>query len=339
MTLWAPFSQASDSWKNNSLVQTPQPAWTLSLNFEDIEKRLSSEKIVLLIPMEDYLETLGKKADFENPVYLAVLESGLKAVFKPDLEAHDMYSEVAAYKASQWMKVRLVPPTVIKHHKKQKGSLQFFVETPLETSSQGSQKTMLASLDDARRQDVEVFCFVFGQWDLGPSNMLFVPQNPSPLVVLIDNSGIVQQQHVQLGESPFVRKGYCDNRKDIWDDRFPFEKAQKINLGDIDKNPEFKECGLSSQKFPFLKASQKPLTYIFWRNSLWFQPYGESPFTPHKLSSSLLKKIKELDASVLKKIWKERPKDWTNRQLTEIIRLTLDRRDQLLTAFNSENPS
>ncbi len=289
--------------------------------------------------MRDYLESHGKIADFENQVYLAVLESGLKAVFKPDLEFHDMYAEVAAYKASQWMKSSLVPPTVLKQFKKQKGSLQFFVETDLETSSPETQKIMLKALDQKTLEDIDVFYFLFGQWDRGPSNMLFVPFNSSYFVALIDNKGILQQQHVHLGKSPFVRKAYCDNRKDVWDNQFPFEKAQKITLDAIDKHPDFKACGLTHQKFPFLKASQKPLTYVFWRNSLWFQPYEDMPFHPKNLSLSLLEIVKKLNQDILKNIWKDRPKEWTTRQFNEIIRLTLDRRDQLLNTFNKESSS
>ncbi|MBS0185648.1 MAG: hypothetical protein JSS34_04825 [Proteobacteria bacterium] len=328
---------ASEDWKRNPILHNPQPAWTPSLNFESIEKRLHDENIVLLIPMRDYLEYLGKKADFENKVYLAVLESGLKAVFKPDLEAHDMYAEVAAYKASQWMKSRLVPPTVIKQFKKQKGSLQFFVETPLDTVTLEDQTILLNSLNDLSRQEIEVFCFLFGQWDRSPSNILFVPYKASYLAALIDNSGLLQQQHVILGKSPFIRKAYCDYRHDTWDNRFPFEKAQKISLNDIDHHPDFKSCGLTSQKFSFLKGSKKPLIYIFWRNSLWFQPYAETPFLLKNLSPSLLAKIKKLDEKTLKAIWKMSPKEWTPRQRDEIIRLTLDRKNQLLNSLNTES--
>jgi len=336
--LASPYSlYASEEWKTHPLLQYSQPAWTPFLNFKDIEKRLQEEDIILLIPMRDYLNIQGKKADFENQVYLAILQSGLKAVFKPDKEAHDMFAEVAAYKASQWMQNRLVPPTVLKEFKKQKGSLQFFVETPLDTTTIEAHQDMLNSLKESIRQEMDVFCFLFGQWDRSPSNILFVPYNSSYLVALIDNSGILQQQHVVLGHSPFVRKAYCENRADVWDNRFPFEKAQKISLHDLNKNPDFKSCGLTSQKFSFLKESNKPLTYVFWRNSLWFQPYNETPILLKNLSPSLIEKIKKLDEKTLKKIWKAFPKEWTPRQHDEIIRLTLDRKDQLLRLFNKES--
>ena len=319
----------SDAWQSHPLFKLPQPSWTSTLNLEEIEQRLRDEKIILLIPMREYLKTQEKTADFDNQVYLVVLESGLKGVFKPDPEHHDMYGEVAAYKASQWMNVRLVPPTVIKSYKKQKGSLQFFIATPIDSSRLESYKKMRTALDEVMCQTVDLFCFLFGQWDIGPSNILFVPSHPL-LPVLIDNAGIVQQQHVRVGEAPFVRKTYCDNRNDPWTDHFPFEKAKKIMLSEIDQNTDFKKCSLTSQKFPFLKKTKNPLTYLFWRNSLWIQPYKDVPLELRKPSSSLLLKIKELNASRLQEIWKDHPKDWSSKQLNEIIRLTLERRDQLL---------
>lgn len=333
------FVESSSSWRDHPLLKKSQPSWSPNLDFQAIEKRLASEKIVLLIPMRDYLTSLGKKSDFQNQVYLALLESGLKAVFKPDSEEQGMYGEVAAYRASQWMKAFLIPPTVLRRFNAQKGSLQFFVETPIDTATPEQLEHYLQKLDEKSREEMALFCFLFGKWDKGPGNILFVPSASHLYPVLIDNADLIQQQHIFLGQDPFVRKIYCDNRNDKWSTSFPIDKAQTISLEEIDHHPEFKACHLSAKNFPALIQSQKPLKYVFWRNSLWFQPfqpYSKILLSIQKLPPSLYQHLQSLNSEVLKEIWKEHPKSWSPHQFKEIIRLTLERRDQLLTSFRKK---
>ena len=291
------------------------------------QERLVHGNVTSIQPMKEYLKKQGKTSDFYNEVYVVTLDDSMKAVFKPDVEENEMYGEIAAYKASEFTALHRVPPTVKRVINGKKGSLQVFVDSSMVNNFD----QMYSKVPEYQCADCEAFQFVFGKWDRGPDNYLFVQkQDGTNDLILIDNAGLVQNQQVKITQFPFVRYTYCDNHKDSWNDPFPFNKVQEVQYNDIFNHSDFKSLKLPKTAFKFLKEGNKSLRYVFWRNGLWIQPYSGSPYIPKTLSSRFYEILKKLTYKDVEKIWQMCPKYWTKKRKKEMIEATLDRRDQLL---------
>jgi hypothetical protein len=278
-------------------------------------------------PMKTFLEKQNIIPDFTNDVFYVVLDNGVEAVFKPDLEAQDMYGEIAAYQANKLLGVDFVPPTVKRSINGQSGSLQLYVKNiPVDNFDKE-----WSALQPNIAGDARAFQFVFGQWDVSPGNFLFVKDSAkhSYKLVLVDNSGMVQSQQTIIGECIFVRKAHSNKRNDSFDEPFPFDKVQEVNYEDIFSHPELSTFDLPKGSFKFLKRSGKPLRFIIWQNSLWFKPHVDRPFKIDAISRKLYNALKHLGEEQVANIWQQCPKTWTDKRKNDMVRAIMDRRDQL----------
>ncbi|MBA3751733.1 hypothetical protein H0X06_02975 [Candidatus Dependentiae bacterium] len=311
-----------------------QPAWDDTLNLEQIEYRLKTEKITAVSKLQRHLKkdsNTTRKAP--GSMKLVVLESGLQAVFKPDnyksVSGTDeyCYAEVAAYKASRVMGKRLVPPTVIREIEGRPGSLQFFVQPAMKTTTINK-----AKIGPKDQSDIEVFYFVFGQWDLHNGNQIIAESKGKIFVALIDNATMMHVQKILYGHHAFIKKGYDANARSQEKTPFPFDQvkiARRSNFKDL--YPLFSRF-ISKYRIEKMERKRR-VPYIVWDNALWLQHYkfkGQKPCFTKTYYRSTLNALKALNRESLLYIWQEGLS--VNKKFEELIDLTLERRDQLVKA-------
>jgi hypothetical protein len=261
--------------KNNntcsrSVINTHPENWKNS----EISSLLKKGKVISIRPMKEYLQSCGKKAEFDGEVYFVELDNGLKAVFKslPKDDLGDAYAEVAAYQASIILGFPHVPPTVMTTIKGMKGSLQLFVETDIDALDPGIYDSALKETPLEDVANLHLFYFVFGQWDSGPHNILILKDKEKTHLIAIDNSGIRNHQHVKYGSLPFVRVLYSDKlQTNDWDKPFPFEQVKTIENPTTEKMRQIFANTLPESYYQSFKSYGLPLRYVTYRNSLWKQ--------------------------------------------------------------------
>ncbi len=302
-----------------------QPAWDGSLDFQAIEQQLQTETIKDTIPMSVFLkqQRVGTKAS--SKMRFIEFESGLQAVFKPGYYA---YAEIAAYKASNALGLRLVPPTVLRTINGVRGSLQFFIgaSIPLSAIQYGNK---LFSKDVS---DMHVFYFVFGQWDIHGGNQILSKSRGRYWLGLIDNAAILHRQYGIYGKRPFIEKG--DERKGlpcVDTPHFPFDAVQTVNTGSKEKMRELFGTIIPDQ---IARLTERPrdIRYVFWKDNLWME-VNHSLGRIEKFYASTLAALKKLDYMLLREVWA----DWYALYPThadQLIALTLERRDMLLREAN-----
>lgn len=281
------------SWKNPKIIQA-----------------LKKSKVVSITPMKEYLQALGKRAEFDGKVFLIQLEGGIKAVFKsfPKDDMGDAFAEVAAYEASLVLGFPYVPPTTIRQVKGMKGSLQLYVETPIDALEGEVYDQALKEVDPDELANLKLFYFVFGQWDTGPHNILIVEEEGKKHLIAIDNSGIRNHQHVRYGELPFVRVCYSEGFKtNDWDQPFPFTKAQTLPNPTRDDLQKIFGTNLSLSFYQSFKSYDEPFRYVIYQNSLWRQYHADSTqfvksYTPF-CSKKTYQVLQKLNMGQLKKIF------------------------------------
>ena len=312
----------------SAIISATQPAWDHTLDLHAIEARLQNQKIVQLIPMRDYLASQHINIQFTHEVYLAILADGLKAVFKPESTLKSSYAEVAAYRASAWLGLRLVPPTVLKKYKNQQGSLQFFVEF----ESRATQ-TSIAALNPKDKSDMHLFCFIFGKSGTHTGNRLVAVHNNRAYIALIDNASIRFLQQVHYGDFPFIYKGRSRNKSNkLTSNSFPFNEQKTFSHGTLKELKTILGEYMSDRRIEDLWNKKRPITYCFWNNTLWIKREQKTgPNYTDVYYKSTLDQYKKLTKAVLEKLWSE----WLHtdpQHVRQLIHLTLERRNQVLKA-------
>ncbi|MFK7968153.1 MAG: hypothetical protein AB8B68_03215 [Rickettsiaceae bacterium] len=305
-----------------------------------ITKILKTSKIVDIKPMKEALIEQGKKVEFDGQVFLITLENGIKAVFKslPLDDQGDAGAEVAAYQASLYLGFPYIPPTALKEIKEMKGSLQLFVNTPIDLLDKEQYEKISQKFSKEDLDNLKLFYFVFGQWDSGAHNLLAYSDESKIYPIAIDNSGIRNHQHVRYGELPFVRILYGEKlNTDDYDKPFPFEKTKIIN----DPNPvNLKKIFGDKLPTSFYKNSQfygQPLKYIIYQNSLWrqYHAFDKSFVKSYVTDCRYLNNdsLNKLDLNILKKIFASaKGADFLTDSYFKKI---LERRDQVLKNLQS----
>ncbi len=226
----------------------PQPAWDNQLDFRAIEERLKNERIVSVNDIKPFLKSSGKIVLGIHPVYIVELESGLKAVFKESFA----YGEVAAYKAAKMIGLRLVPPTVLRNIKGRRGSLQFFVASPIDYASP-EHWNCFENISHSDRCDMVVFYYVFRQWDSHRGNQIVVKTDENYYLALIDNGGIL---HMNPHRKKFPSQICASTFRAL--KKLNYEALKKIFSDLLDINPW--EAHTVIKKILFRK--DKVLTYF-----------------------------------------------------------------------------
>ncbi len=331
---YTPFLKASDS--------KDQPQWNSSLDHMKIEQQLMKQPIVKLEDMRTYLENSGKIAHFSNQVYLATLASGLLGVFKPEKELKDAFAEVAAYKASKYLGLHLVPPTVLKTFDDQKGSLQFFAPSKYDLFKKDDCEKATALLTKEQKSNGALFRFIFGQWDIHNGNHIIASDDAdtSAHLALIDNGAISNTTHTRYSQHSYVRRFYreplaSDELERTEAEEFPFDRAFNIRF------PITRE--IAQEKFKGFTITDDVLErwnqyggrkeFVIWEDSLWVKYYQEDTVVPNSTdyySADTLENLKKLNILALEKIFSDAreasSKFCTNRYLKQI----LSRRDIVL---------
>lgn len=361
-------------------VTQAQPRWDGRLDLSAIEHRLATEEVVESRTIGEHLADNGLPADFHNTVMLITLGSGLKAVFKP---GPVRFAEVAAYRACKEIdKARresgyghadfrhahtearhalsetprhelnetghvYVPPTIFREINGIVGSLQMYVEPDPEVAAKKLTDAQARELVGAKKwSDVQLWRFVFGQWDITEVNRIIQRNGDDYNIALIDNEGIGDQQHVRYGDFPFVNVGYNPAAVTLMGNSFPFHAAEtELNphparLGQLFagfmRDPRIRETSIWLHRYwryPQRDQLYNPIRYATWNHRLWIQYYtftGHEPTYTDQYDRSTLEAYRRLTRSTLERIWREALHQ--KRSYTKLIDLTLERRDQVLEA-------
>lgn len=314
------------SWKNGNII-----------------RKLRDSDIISIHSMKDVLQAHGKTISFDNNVFLIELEHGLKAVFKPaDLfedDCADAEAEVAAYNACVFLGFPYIPPTIMRTINNQYGSLQLYVDTPIDILKDHN-FTLHNYVSLQHEEEYKLFCFVFGQWDTGTHNMLMYHDGTIYYAIAIDNAGIKNKQYVRYGELPFVRIWYDEKLQDITPQTgthtFPFNNPQKLTqLSATDIYNYFQGCiPLSLCKG---LARKKTITYIIYNHGLWIQHHADDESFEKSFvascSKETLDKLKQLDLNIIHSFFSHARSDCFNESFFNAI---LQRRDQVIAFFSQQ---
>lgn len=302
-------------------------------NFIEMEERIAKEMIISQIPMADFLRQKGHKVHFTSPVFLVELESGIQAVFKVAESdwPQDAVAESAAYQASQFLGIHLVPPTVIRSHEGAIGSLQLYVEPSFDLMADDRYELALQKADPEELANIQLFYFVFGQWDPDPSNLIAVEREGAVHFALIDNAALGFRQKVRYGEYPFVLC-FPDTHFPSGEEKnaFPFDKARLLpNLPEVWKK-EFGDV-LSDKEITRLCRLKKPVSFVIWENRFWRQyKFGKPAFTEF-YPDQTMKRLGELDLAKIKTFFQNDLGFSFSKEYYEDI---LERRDQIIHTYN-----
>ena len=332
--------------KNIPVAQFYDPLnW--STHSTQIKEALKTGEAVEIKSMREALKSDNRNADFSGAVYKVKLSNGLEAVFKTTDSgnlAKDRMEE-AAYDISVATGIAFVPPTVHRnltadfnktgHTQTKTGFLSLFVENQTDLISLSKTKfdELLERSGEERVANFKIFNFVFGNWDVGPHNMLISEykrgNNIDYFPISIDNEGIANIQKVEYGEIPFVK--FFETNSSIPKTEFPFDEAK---LSDTAAKQEV------SEKIGFYPLGRTH-NYIVWNGCYWaqfFDSYWGSPkdivdllytnYLPPKTKIAL----KNLSKEQLFKIF-GKTEQTASEHLKGIVAGILKRRDMLLTEF------
>lgn len=325
-----------------------QPAWDDNLDFDNIENQLLNQNIKKLIDMRDYLSFTGKIAHYTNEVYLAIMENGLKAVFKPEENLHDSYAEVAAYRASKFLGHRLVPPTVFKEYENRIGSLQFFVESNLDLLISEQNIKARAILSEKDISDMYLFYFIFGQWDIHAGNqMIAINKHGEAKIALIDNGAISNTIKIIYGDYAFVKRLHLEG-VNFDDQPFPYNDSQLLKLPtsveglrEIFKDYVVTDIPLETLVERWNGLGSNFLVYVIWKDGFWIQFYKLGKKVSRNYTdiyfNSTIEAYKSLDINMLKDFFAEAIEDKAKFCDESFLKAILERRDQVLSHVNSSN--
>jgi hypothetical protein len=307
------------------------PQLCSSLDFGQI--KLENEMIVSRTPMAEVLQKKGHIAHFTSVVDLVELESGTKAVLKPvkPLFPYAAIAEVAAYRASLFLNLNLVPPTVLYVKEGIVGSLQTYIEPSFDLMINGKYEEIVSRVSPEDLANIQLFYFVFGQWDPGVSNFIAVEEGDRVHLVLIDNAAMSFRQKVRYGDHPFVLcfpNLVLSQKPD--EGPFPFDhptslppeiEAWRTELGNYLTEEEI-------EKLCHLKW--KPVVYAIWGGGFWRQYGFWQPAYTEFYPSETMKKLQSLTLDHLKEFFHN---DWGYEFSPQYYDDILERRDQVVKAW------
>lgn len=312
-----------------------------------IKEALKTGEAIEIKSMREALKSANRNADFSGAVYKVKLSNGLEAVFKTTDSgnmAKDRMEE-AACDLSAATGIAFVPPTVHReltadfnktgHTQTKTGFLSFFVETQTDLISLSKTRfdELLERSGKERVANFKIFNFVFGNWDVGPHNMLISEykrgNNIDYFPISIDNEGIANIQKVRYGAIPFVK--FFGTNSSNPKTEFPFDEAK---LSDTAAKQEV------SKELNFYPPGRTH-NYIVWSGCYWaqfFDSYWDSPsditdllyadYLPPKTKIALQNLSKEQLFKIFGKT-----EQTASEHLKEIVIGILERRDMLLAKF------
>lgn len=232
---------------------------------------LENAPISKIQPLGDYLHKLGNTDSFTtSDAKIITFSHGNKAIFKP-FEAADpreAHAEVAAFKASIFLRFPYVPPTCLRTIDGETGSLQLLVEDSTSIKTRAEFQEALQRVNPLNVAQAKIFSFVMGQWDTSYNNFVIKNYGGHTYLISIDNGNICHYQHVRYGELPFVLIG----PKNIKEERsFPFHLAKSL----IRPTPETLRELEGSRFLPPRLYTNPPycFRFVIYENRIWRQYY------------------------------------------------------------------
>ena len=229
------------------------------------------------------------------------------------------------------------------------GSLQVYVETDCDLLNPGVFEHVRQNVSSDHFSDLQLFCFVMGQWDTGVHNLLAVKENPEDVqekamrLIAIDNAGIANMQRVRYGEPAFVCVSDPSNIGDIRKEVFPFADALVMTKPDHAKLREaLLQCVPPLADDPLVKAMRfygaAPLHYVVWKGALWRQFHGSNPTDEGYLlckadtiSENMKSKLQGLNLKTVRDFFPAGSKEALGEACFEdLVHYVLKRRDQVL---------
>jgi hypothetical protein len=327
-------------------------SWQATVRWEEVEGRLLRDPVVAVESMSDFLRRTGHRFTGHGSVFLISFASGLQAAVKP--RQVSAASEAGAYRASQWLKSNLVPPTVqrrfrasdfealqlspdwIRELTAQVTSVQLFIESPYDLSalSVEAREELWSQVSEDQKIERTLFAFVFGQWDLHWGNLIL---DANFSLAMIDNENIRTRQAVRYGELPF-----------LWSLRlqpsfesgasfgsFPFHENHLLVRPDGNQIRTFLGDRVSDQAWEnfwkwHLNKPDLTMRIVFWQNAVWIQRIGFGNYGPlvirRRPRPEVLAQYRSLTLADLRSFFPSL--DFSDEHLLEM----LDRRNQVLAA-------
>ncbi|GHU86161.1 hypothetical protein FACS1894198_5470 [Clostridia bacterium] len=314
----------------------------------EIKKTLSEAKVLDIEPMKDFLLRNKKQAIFSGSVFKVTLEGGIQAVFKTTSDGKMVRDrmEETAYDFSVYTNLAYVPPTVHRtlecdfnkngHVQKKSGFLSLFVDTEFDLLKYTKEKfyALLSKISEDELCNYKTFNFVFGNWDVGPHNVLVAKdgtkENPHYHLIAIDNEGMANLQKVQYGKVPFVRWLTCPGAgRNVRD--FPFDQAKTS-----DKASRQAIANRFNQWPPGRKHNYSLFGGAYWTQYTDFWWGAESNTTdllyPERLTETAKEKLKNLTKENLLALIAQ------SNDITDFMKARVDgfieRRDMLFKHFS-----
>ena len=279
------------------------------IDFKETEHRLLSPKVKKITSVYEYLNIPDRR--YNPTALLLFLDNGLKAIFKPNRSPNQRQAALMAYRFSQFMNFKFVPPTVTRTINGKNGIVRFFVEKVDEL-----QKKHIKNLTPVEKSNIYIFYYVLGEWDANKYNVLFEVASGKP--VLVDNENNTTVSFIPYGDYPFRSFKIKDRKMTISSPeeyaKFPLEKVKKINNNSIIylKNllNDMTESEFDKYFIPWCFKRRTFLHdgnmyFVQWNNAYWirhnFMYYMEifKDFLPTVFSEETIEQLKNLDCKTL----------------------------------------
>jgi hypothetical protein len=286
--------------------------WGKSFNFELAESTLRQQKSFRqIVPMSEYLKSIGKKPSGTSEVYYVEFYNGLRAVWKPDTALKGPIAEETAYLIARKLGIETFVPTVVTEIEGRKGSLSVFIETPIDLVKMSGTERAEAITRIPKKQwyDMEAVHYLLGQWDRHFGNLLV---DKDFNLVVIDNEGISANSLWRPSKSTMTRLGNIpkDERTGIdakQGNPPDFGRVEYIDGNDLVGFEAFKkkysinEASITPKHFDHFPDRKIP--YIIWRDMLWRERKTSLPVIDLKiLSASTIEALNKLTEKELREM-------------------------------------
>ncbi len=252
---------------------------------------------------------------------LVPLNSGVDGVFD---KGFYHYGEVAAYRASKLLGLRLVPPTVYRKIEGVQGSLQFYIKAP-KIRSISSPEQLTAKVGRKALSDMQLFYYVLGQWDTHAGNQLIASYGNKHYLALIDNSLMVHRTYDKYGGPTFSEKGRSEEAYSPLGGEFPYNKVKVIPGSEVKQvfKPYIGSYGIKRL------SRHERVGYVIWNHRLWLRLDRKKFRFTKRFYQSTLDAFEALDEESLHYAWAGMA-TYSPKRTRDLVKLTLQRRDEIL---------
>ena len=199
------------------------------LDFKETEQKLLESPIQKIQPIYAYLNIPDRKYNRYAP-FILFLKNGLKAVYKPKRSRFQRCSVLMAYRFSEFMEWKFVPPTVQREVNGEENLVRLFIE-----NTNYLKPYILRKLSPVQKSNLYTFYFVLGEHDANKYNVLF--EKHSNEIILIDNETCITVPFISYLDYPFRSLGIKDSKLSICSHKdyrnFPLDKIQTLKKREI----------------------------------------------------------------------------------------------------------